>query len=452
LEEPILVNKILWYIAVADPDILESEDCQGERGLYAILGLIVLVTSTFATLSSAYAFYTVFADPQIAIALGLFWGFAVATIDRFLIATTVKTNSFSIGQLISSAVRVLMAFVIGVVISAPLETAILNKEIHAEIIKRNLVEEVKLKETVSQLPESVEIARLRQENQQLRDIDAKLNTEYKQAYDALIGEGEGTSGTGKAGKGIVYGDKLTELERQKAILAKTTSQHDTKIAENDTQIEQLQKAVTTTTDRVRGSRLNADSILAQITTLHKMADENPTIAWTSRLISLAFILLDVLPILSKMLMELTNYDDIKSGKRTAVKMRQQAYIQNLGVQIAEEIRRDNAAEAEISGFLEQNLTDALKQAHDDPEMSKVVSDISLKFIQRVGDKLSQEVDRIHIPDSKFTAEAKKAVESEMQDIAKPAAKRKVVRRRIQHQVADYTRELRQAFQKFKNKY
>jgi Domain of unknown function (DUF4407) len=447
------IVKILWHLAGADPEILELEDCKGDRLFYTGLGLIILMTSMFAFFSSAYACYTVFKNPVIAIGLGLFWGCCIAITDRFLIVTTVKTNnSHSIWELIPASIRVFMAITVGIVIAAPLETAILHKEIHAEIASRNLIEEVRMKETVSKLPESVEIARLRTENQQLRDTDAKLNAEYKQIYDSTIGEAEGTAGTGKAGKGIVYTDKVIELERQKAILAKTSSQHAGQIARNETKVEQLEKTLKATTDRVHGSRLAADSILAQITTLHDMADKNPTVAWTSKLISLVFILVDVLPIISKMLMPRTDYDAVKHRKRSEVIMRQDALIQNLNVRIAEEIRRDNAAEAEYSGFLEQTLTDSLKTAHNDPEMQKVVYQTAQKFIHRVGERLSQAIDSINIPDSRFKQEAQSAVEREMQDIAKPAAKRKVVRRRIQNQVADYTRELRQAFLKFKNKY
>jgi hypothetical protein len=444
--------KILWQFAGADPEVLALEDCKGDRSLYSILGLIVFVTSAFASLSCGYAIYTVFKDPVIAICLGLFWGFTIATIDRFLIATTVKTNSFSIEQSISAAVRIFMAITLGIIIAAPLETAILGKEIRAKIAEQNVVAEVQMKQTVSQLPESVEIARLRQENQELRDTDTKLNAAYQQAYESVIGEGEGTTGTGKAGKGIVYADKLAEMERQKAILAKTTKEHDNQVAANNAKVEELEQNLKTTTDFVRSSRLDADSLLAQITTLHKMADENPTVAWTSKLISLAFILVDVLPIVSKMLMPMTDYDRVKRRKREEVEMRQDALIRSGRDRIDEEIRRESAAEVEISGFLEQTLTESLKAAHNDPEMQKVVNSTAQKFIRQVDAKLTDEIERIHIPDSRFRDEAQSAIEQQLGNMAKPRAKRKVARRRIQTQVADYTRELRQAFQKFKNKY
>jgi Domain of unknown function (DUF4407) len=446
------MREILWRIAGADPDILNTEDCKGDRKIYTALGVIVLVTASFAALSSTYAFWTVFKDLPIAISLGLFWGFSVANIDRFLIMTTVKHNSFSIEQLVTSSIRILMACIIGIIISKPLELAIFQKEISAEIDTRNLSAEVRMKETISGLPESVEIARLRQESQQLRDQDAKLNANYQQIYASTIGEAEGTSGTGKAGKGIVYTDKLSELERQKAILVRTTSQHESQIAENNEKVTQLEKTLTVKTDRVRGSRLEANSLLAQITTLEEMGDKNPAVAWTSRLLSLAFISIDVLPVVCKLLMDRTDYDSVKRRIRKEVVMRQDALVQNLDWQIAEETRRDNALEAEYSGFLEQTLAESLKQAYGDPEMIKVIYQTAQKFISRVGERLSQAIDSISIPDSRIKQEAKEAVESQMQDIAKPAAKRKVVRRRIQHQVADYTRDLRDYLEKFKNKY
>jgi hypothetical protein len=446
------MQEILWRIAGANPDILNTKDCEGDRTIYAGLGVIVLVTASFAALSSTYACWTVFKDLPIAIGLGLFWGFSVANIDRFLIMTTTKSSSFSIEQLITSSIRIFMAVILGIIISKPLELAIFQKEISAEIDTRNLAAEVRMKQTISELPESVEIARLRQESQQLRDEDAKLNAAYQQVYASTIGEAEGTSGTGKAGKGIVYTDKLSELERQKAILARTTSQHETQIAENSVKVTQLEKTLAVKTNRVRGSRLEANSLLAQITTLEEMGEAKPSVAWTSKLLSLAFISIDVLPVVCKLLMDRTDYDSVKRRKRKEVVMRQDALIQNLDSQIAEEIRRDNAMEAEYSGFLEQTLTESLKTAHGDPEMTKVIYGTAQAFIRRVGDRLAQAIDSISIPDSRIKKEAKDAVEQQLQDIAKPAAKRKVVRRRIQHQVADYTRELGDYLKKFKNKY
>ncbi len=445
------MQRILWRIAGANPEILDTEDCRDDRMTYAGLGVIVLVTAIFAFFSSAYAFWSIFRNLPVALGLGLFWGFSVANIDRFLIMTTVKQNTFSIGQLITSSLRILMAVIIGIVISKPLELFIFHKEIHAEIENRNIGAVVQAKKTISQLPESLEIDWLRKENTRLQDEDAKLNKAYQQIYNSTIGEAEGTSGTGKAGKGIVYGDKLRELERQKAILATTTSQHTAQIVENKAKVTQLEKTVTEATTRVRGSILEANSLLAQITMLEEMTEKNPAVSWTSKLISLAFILVDVLPVISKLLMDRTNYDSVKLRRRKEVVMRQDARIQNLGAQIDEEIRRDNSLEAEYSGFLEQTLATSLKEAHEDPEMKKVVYGTAQKFINRVGERLSQAIDSINIPDSRFKQEAQDAVEREMPNIAKPSAKRKVVRRHLQNQVADYTRELREALSNFKNR-
>ena len=77
-------SKFLWWLATADAEILK--DCPTDKERYRIIGIAVLVTWLFATLAWGYFFSTVVEDDLVIAGLALFFGFAILSIDRSLIA------------------------------------------------------------------------------------------------------------------------------------------------------------------------------------------------------------------------------------------------------------------------------------------------------------------------------------------------------------------------------
>jgi hypothetical protein len=78
------ITRFLWWLAAADGDILK--ECRTEKERYRIIGISVLVTWMFATLAWGYFFSTIVNDDMIVLGLALFFGFAILSIDRTLIA------------------------------------------------------------------------------------------------------------------------------------------------------------------------------------------------------------------------------------------------------------------------------------------------------------------------------------------------------------------------------
>jgi small-conductance mechanosensitive channel len=258
----------------------------------------------------------------------------IALIDRFLIMTTCREGKFSWGRLATVASRLILATLIAIVISKPLEMAIFHKEITATIMAINLQAEIDTKAKIAQLTESVQIDRLRQANQALQATSNQRRDQYQQAYDQMIGEAEGTKGTNKVGKGPVFEEKEKELQRQKTLMDSSITQNQKQIKTNNDQITQLQKTLNSKADQLNVSRRNADSILAQMQALHKMAKEDAAVDWASRLITAIFIALDVLPILGKMTMKPTIYEAIEYGKTRAARAWEEEKLKHLSEEIA----------------------------------------------------------------------------------------------------------------------
>src|SRR5690606_12045336 len=90
----------------------------------------------FASLSGGYAMYFVFSGTSaavfFAIFFGLIWGLAIFNMDRYIVASIKKTGS-SNQQIAQALPRILLAIMIGIVISRPLELKIFDKEIRQKL-------------------------------------------------------------------------------------------------------------------------------------------------------------------------------------------------------------------------------------------------------------------------------------------------------------------------------
>jgi small-conductance mechanosensitive channel len=248
--------------------------------------------------------------------------------------TTCREGEFSWVRLATVASRLILATLIAIVISKPLEMAIFHKEITATIMAINLQAEIDSKAKIAQLTESVQIDRLRQANQSLQATSNQRRDQYQQAYDQMIGEAQGTNGTHKVGKGPVFAEKEKELKRQKTLMDSSVTQNQQQIKTNNNHIAQLQKTLDSKANQLNASRRNADSILAQMQALHKMAKENTAVDWSSRLITAIFIALDVLPIVGKMTMKPTVYEAIEHGRIRAARAWEDEKLNHLSQEIA----------------------------------------------------------------------------------------------------------------------
>ena len=82
-----------------------------------------------AFIASSYALYTVFDTVYAAIFFGLIWGLLIFNLDRFIVSTIKKRANFK-SELLQATPRIILAIIIAVVISKPLEMKIFEKEIN----------------------------------------------------------------------------------------------------------------------------------------------------------------------------------------------------------------------------------------------------------------------------------------------------------------------------------
>ena len=152
LKQPSRFTRFLWWCAGADPHFMNDSPMQ-DRVKYAGIGGIVLATGVLAAFSGGFAFHTIFgpkgdavdigalttlADVLGSSVFGFFWGLIIFNLDRFIVSSTGKgdgTDNITGKEFLQAIPRILIAIVLGIAISAPLEIRILQNEIDAELQK-----------------------------------------------------------------------------------------------------------------------------------------------------------------------------------------------------------------------------------------------------------------------------------------------------------------------------
>ena len=128
------ITDFFWFCSGAHIDTLKGYPT--EHNKYVGIGATIFFTALFATLSGGYAMYFVFsgntAAVLFAIVFGLIWGLAIFNMDRYIVSSIKKTGGVN-QQILQALPRILLAIMIGIVISRPLELKIFDKEIRQKL-------------------------------------------------------------------------------------------------------------------------------------------------------------------------------------------------------------------------------------------------------------------------------------------------------------------------------
>lgn len=124
------ISRFFWFCSGVHIGTLEKHPT--EHNKYIGIGATIFFTGLFAALSGGYAMYFVFkgdtAAVLFALFFGLLWGLAIFNMDRYIVSSIDK-NASSSKQILQATPRILLAIMIGMVISRPLELKIFDKEI-----------------------------------------------------------------------------------------------------------------------------------------------------------------------------------------------------------------------------------------------------------------------------------------------------------------------------------
>ena len=124
------ISRFFWFCSGVHLATLEKYPT--EHNKYVGIGATIFFTGLFAALSGGYAMYFVFKGDSgavfFAVLFGLIWGLAIFNMDRYIVSSINKSASTT-RQIWQATPRILLAIMIGIVISRPLELKIFDKEI-----------------------------------------------------------------------------------------------------------------------------------------------------------------------------------------------------------------------------------------------------------------------------------------------------------------------------------
>ncbi|NLR79838.1 DUF4407 domain-containing protein [Chitinophaga eiseniae] len=296
------MTRFLWWLAAADAEILK--DCRTEKERYRIIGISVLVTWMFATLAWGYFFSTVVNDDMIVVGLALFFGFAILSVDRTLIAAMSRTNGNI--KVMPVIFRLVLAVTIGLFISQPVVLMLFKKDIDAQL---ELSKQSKLDAYRAQLVKlnAGQMATLQQSLDQGKQQLAQKAAEMKIYKDSYIKETDGTGGSGRIGESDIARVKKSAYLKSEEELQTMQRAWEPQQQQLQAQIARMHSVDSTKEVVYLGTLTNG--FLAQVEALQELTETHPPVKQRYRLIVFIITLIEVMPLLSKILMPKGEYDE-----------------------------------------------------------------------------------------------------------------------------------------------
>lgn len=294
----------------ADTDILD-QCSKGEQNKYAGIGATVFFTAVMAFIAGSFALYTVFDNLYSSVFFGLIWGLLIFNLDRFIVSTIKKRDHF-IDEIIQASPRIVLAIIIAIVISKPLELKIFEKEINQVLLEQKNVLTLTNKNQIAK-QFSPNISELQNEIENLEHIIISKEAEVNTLYDTYITEAEGTAGTKLLGKGPVYKEKREKHDALLKELQQLKADTKVKITANENKIAQLKDDYELQIINTQPIINNFDGLMARIGALGKLP-------WLpSAFVFLLFLAIETSPIIAKLLATKSGYDFKLEAQETAIK-------------------------------------------------------------------------------------------------------------------------------------
>ncbi|AEH11671.1 MULTISPECIES: DUF4407 domain-containing protein [Protofrankia] len=342
------MRRLLIWLSGANSQILQR--CPTDRAKYVGIGSAVLTTALMAATSCAFALHMALQLPIAScLLIGGAWGLAIMSLDRWLVAS-VQRREHWYQNLVVALPRLVLAVLIGLVISTPLVLRIFEPEIQAEMVTIHRERADEFDRAMQNDERTKQIGDLRTQQAQLQatvaaggvvtdvnrdpevarlqpQVDA-ARTRYNDAEQAVVCEKEGRPGcgSGRPGAGVAYDEKVTIRDRAGAELARLQRQLDAAISaaqanQNASRATTLANAqselerVNTQLDSLERSRaadiaaFNAENsddtgMLIRIEALDRLTSERPSLGRAHLLLLLFITAIECLPVLVKFLMSL----------------------------------------------------------------------------------------------------------------------------------------------------
>src|SRR5205085_3834329 len=302
--EPLLtiLKYLLWWCAGAD--VAALKDCPTDHAKFTAVGMMMLVVPCVAMVSFNFFVRQSFGAQTFAAAIGgVAWGGLIFVLDR-LILTFHRKGKHEFWRALP---RLILSVSLALVIGDPLLLRFFQSEINLEMRRAGQA-------VVTDARAKAE-ARGQAEKESLLNASANLQKrldELKRVRDekeaAVIGEIEGTVGSGVKGEGLAARQKQEALLEAKAEYEKTRVELLPQIAANKLRLEQLRSDIETEVKLIADSQASATGALARQQALFSIIKRGPGAALTYVPLFLILLMIEIAPLTMKLTAPAGEYD------------------------------------------------------------------------------------------------------------------------------------------------
>jgi Domain of unknown function (DUF4407) len=299
--EPSQFTEFLWWLSTAEKEILV--DSVVDRNRYRIIGMTVLATWLFATFTWTYFFSTIVDSLVMAIAMGLFMGFIILTIDRALIKGITKFNKKKFTPLLF---RFLLALTIGTFMAQPAVLYMFDKEIKMQTSldneKRKMVKRQELDSLYSNRKNELLV--------QKEKIKTGLETKYADVNAArqnFLSETDGSGGTGKVGIKDIAIAKRNEYQKLDAGYQTLLKTEQATLNDTEKELNEIEGKIKA--EETAFTQYLNNGFLTRVDALSNLLKNNPALQFRYYLIVFILLLIELMPVIAKTLLPSGSYDE-----------------------------------------------------------------------------------------------------------------------------------------------
>jgi len=299
--EPSQFSEFLWWLSTAEKEILV--DSVVDRNRYRIIGMTVLATWAFASFTWTYFFSTFVDSVFIAVALGLFMGFIILTIDRALIKGITRFNKRKLAPLLF---RGLLAVTIGTFMAQPAVLYMFDKEIKLQTSLDNEKKKIIKQQELVSLYQVPKQELVKQKNSLKAELDLKYAAVNK-ARENFIAETDGSGGSGKVGIkdiAIAKRNEYQKLDAEYQVLLKETQP---KTDSADAALKEIDNKIKT--EEANFLLYLNNGFLTRVEALANLLKNSPALQFRYYLIVFILMLIELMPVIAKTILPSGSYDE-----------------------------------------------------------------------------------------------------------------------------------------------
>lgn len=365
-----LLSRFLVQLGGDSPELL-SRSSEKARIKRIATGSAVFVPCTIAAFGSGFTTHWMTGNLTFAIIAGLCWGTLIALVDRALLATIVKGKFQFMGTLI----RLAMAVVASAIFAHPLVLEVFEGNLVSRIESERTKEVQSLQASTDQridelrdsrkddliLLEDQLTALLTQQettDAELEKVAADLRAWRQKHHNEVEGLGASSQqGDGPLARAMMN-NYILPLSQQAGDLRQRQSRLDLDRQRLTRDLDSLQKEIAANPEiaRAQAALLEKTSLLegqdrgdllTRLRTLHQIMEEDQNVAWAYYALTLLLLLLELSPLLAKMVSSPDDYDFALASQQLDARAEKDALCHYLPEMRAEIIREDLALDTEV---------------------------------------------------------------------------------------------------------